>query len=77
MKIDLKEEWNAKSYKETMEMDIENIDIFGKRNKVYTNQLRKIYEVIEPEFFEISVFFPEDLKIVRIMQMKLLIYQLR
>ena len=50
MKIDLKEEWNAKSYKETMEMDIENIDIFGKRNKVYTNQLRKIYKDIEQEF---------------------------
>ena len=40
-----------------MNIDIENINTFEKRNKVYTTQWRKMYEVIEPEFFEKSDFF--------------------
>ena len=35
-----------------MNIDIENINPFESRNKVYTTQWRKIYEVIEPEFFK-------------------------
>ena len=60
-----------------MNIDIENINTFEKRNKVYTTQWRKIYEVIQPEFFEKSdIFQMICFKNVRIMQMKLLIYQL-
>ena len=33
-----------------MNIDIENINTFEKRNKVYTTQWRTIYEVIEPDF---------------------------
>ena len=50
MEIDLKEERKTKSYKETMNIDIENINTFENRNKVYTTQWRTVYEVIEPEF---------------------------
>ena len=57
---------------------IENINTFENRNKVYTTQWRKIYEVIEPDFFEKSDIFPDDfLKNVRIMQTKLNLYHLR
>ena len=50
MEIDLKEERKTKSYKETMNIDIENINTFENRNKVYTTKWRTVYEVIEPEF---------------------------
>ena len=36
MDIDLKEEINTQSYKETMNIYIKNINTFEKRNKVYT-----------------------------------------
>ena len=39
-----------------MNINIENINTFENRKKVYTTQWRKIYEVIEPEFFEKSNF---------------------
>ena len=52
MGIDLKEERNTQTYKETMNIDIENINVFYKRNKLYTTQWRTIYEVIEPEFLK-------------------------
>ena len=39
------------------DIDIENINTFEKRNKVNTTQWRKIYEVIEPEFFYKSDIF--------------------
>ena len=45
-----------------MTIDIENINTFEKINKVYTTQWRKIYEVIEPCFFEKSDIFPDDFK---------------
>ena len=35
----------------TMNIDIENINKFEKRNKIYTTQWRTIYKVMEPEFF--------------------------
>ena len=59
MKIDLKGEQNTESYKETTNIDIENINKFKKRNKVYTNQWREIYEVIELEFFLEIWYFPD------------------
>ena len=34
---------NTKAYKKTMKIDIENINIFEKRNKVYTTQWSTIY----------------------------------
>ena len=46
MDIDLKEERKKQEYKETMSIDIENINKCEKRNKVYTNQWKTIYEVI-------------------------------
>ena len=57
MEIYLKYKRNTQSYKDTMDIDIENIKTFEKRNKVYTTKWRKIYEVIEPEFFEKSDIF--------------------
>ena len=35
-----------------MNIDIENIITFEKRNKIYTTEWRTIYEVIEPDFFK-------------------------
>ena len=40
-----------------MKIYIENINTFENRNKVNTTQWRKIYEVIEPEFFYKSDIF--------------------
>ena len=34
-----------------MNIDIENINTFEKRNKVYTTQWSTIYEVIEGDYF--------------------------
>ena len=45
-----------------MNIDIENINTFENRNKVYTNQWRTIYEVIEEYYFTESDIFPDDLK---------------
>ena len=50
MEIDLKSEKKIQAYKETTNIDIENITTFEKRNKVYTTQWRTIYEVKESEF---------------------------
>ena len=52
MEIYLKEERKTQAYQETMNIDIENIKTFEKRNKVYTAQWRAIYEVIEPYFLD-------------------------
>ena len=43
-----------------MNIDIENINTFENRNKVYTTQWRTIYEVIKPEFFEKCDIFPDN-----------------
>ena len=58
-----------------MDIDIENINRFEKRSKVYTTQWRKIYEVIKPEFLKISDLCPDFFLNVSIMKIKLLIYQ--
>ena len=61
-----------------MDIDIDKINKFEKRNKENTTQWRKIYKVIEEDYFKESDIFPDDfIKNVRIMKMKLLIYQLR
>ena len=56
-----------------MNIDIENINTLEKRNKVYTTKWRTIYKVIEEDYLKESDNFPDDLKNVRIMQMKLII----
>ena len=43
-----------------MNIDIENINTFEKKNKLYTTQWRKIYEVIEPEFLKKSDIFQDE-----------------
>ena len=43
-----------------MNIYIENVNTFENRNKVYINQWRTIYEVIEPEFLKKSDTFPDD-----------------
>ena len=43
-----------------MKIYIENINIFEKRNKVYSTERRKIYEVIEPDFCNKYDTFPDD-----------------
>ena len=76
--IYLEEERNKQSYKETMNIVIENISTFGKRNKACKTQLSTTYEAIEPDLLNKYDTFPDDfLKNARIMQMKLIIYHLR
>ena len=60
MEIDIKGEQNTKSYKETMNIDIENINTIEKRHKPYTKWCRKIYEVIQQEFFYWTDIFPDN-----------------
>ena len=43
-----------------MKIDIENINTFENRNKVYISQWRTIYEVIEEDQFNKSDIFPDD-----------------
>ena len=50
MENDLIEERNNETYKETMNIDIEKIQMIENRHKVYTKQWRKIYEVIQKYF---------------------------
>ena len=45
-----------------MDTNIENIKTFENGNKVYTTEWRKIYGVIEEDYFTKSDLFPEDLK---------------
>ena len=64
-----------------MNIDIKNMNTSEKRNTLYTTEWRTIYEVIEPDktrFFNESDIFQMILqKNARIMQMNILIYQLR
>ena len=47
------EEGNVnETYKETNKVDIENINTFETRKKLYTTQWRTIYEVIEINYFK-------------------------
>ena len=67
MEIDVKEELNTEAYKETINIDIENIYTIEKSHKLYTKRRRKIYEVIQQEFFFTDIFPDDFLNIVRIM----------
>ena len=50
MEVDLKYKQNIEDYEETINIYIENINTIEKRNKVYTKEWRKIYEVLQPDF---------------------------
>ena len=52
MEIDFEEEHKREAYKETMNIDIENISKAEKRHKHYTKKWDSIYEVIQQEFFD-------------------------
>ena len=78
MEMDIKEERKTEGYKETVDIDIENINTIEKIHKVYTKIWGTIYEVIQQYVFDEIDIFPDDfIKIVRIMQIQLIIYQLR
>ena len=47
-----KKERKTQAYQKTMNIDIENINTFEKRNKVNTKEQRTIYQVIEEDYFE-------------------------
>ena len=49
--IYLGKEQNTQAYKETMEIDIDNIDTYELGNKVNTIQRRPIYEDIDEAYF--------------------------
>ena len=57
MEIDTKEEHKTEAYQETMNTDIENIEKTENSHKHYTKQWRKIYEVIQQEFFDETDIF--------------------
>ena len=42
----------TQAYKKTMNIDIEKINTFKKRNKLNKTQWRKVYEVIEEDYFK-------------------------
>ena len=56
----LKDEQNTKSYEDTMNIDIENINTIEKRKSIYTKQWRTTYEVIQPDLFKETDIFPDD-----------------
>ena len=51
-KLIFKNNVRKKHIYKTKNIDIENINTFEKRSKVYTTQWRKIYEVIEEDYFK-------------------------
>ena len=55
--IYLQKEQKTQANKETMNIDIEKINTFGKRNKVNTTQWTTIYKVIEEAYFKESDIF--------------------
>ena len=58
--IDIRKEQITQAYKETMSMDIENIETFETRNKVNTIKWRSIFEVIDEAYFKGSKIFSDD-----------------
>ena len=64
MENDIKEERNTESYKERMNIDIENINTIENRNEIYRKQWRNIHEVIQLYFFnETDIFLDDFIKI--------------
>ena len=58
--IGLRKELRKEAYKETMSIDIENVDAFETRTKVNTTKWRTIYEVIDQAYFIGSKIFSDD-----------------
>ena len=58
--IYLKKERNKQAYRKTMDIDINKINTFEKKNKVNTIKLRPIYEVIDEAYFINSKIFSDD-----------------
>ena len=58
--IDLRKERRTQAYKETMSIDIENIDTFETINIVNTIKWRPIFEVIDEAYFIGSKIFSDD-----------------
>ena len=58
--IDLRKELSTQEYKETMRMDIENINTFETRNILNTIKWRPIYEVIDEAYFIGSKLFSDN-----------------
>ena len=57
MENDLKEEQKTESYKETINIDIENISTIEKKNKIYTKLWRTIYKVIQQHILRKLTYF--------------------
>ena len=57
--IDIKSGHKTEAYQEAMKIDIENIENIENNHKHYTKQWRKIYEVIQQEFFD-ETDFPDN-----------------
>ena len=58
--INLRKERSTLSYKETMNMDVENVNTFETRKKVNTIKWRPIFEVIYEAYFKGSKRFSDD-----------------
>ena len=58
--IGLRKELRKEAYKETMSIDIENVDAFETRTKVNITKWRTIYEVIDQAYFIGSKIFSDD-----------------
>ena len=58
--IDLRKERSTQAFKQTMSMDIENIDTLETRNKANTIKWRPIFEVIDEGYFISSKNFSND-----------------
>ena len=56
----LKEERKTEAYQETLNIDIENIDNIDNNHKHHKTPWRKIYKVIQQEFFEETEIFLEQ-----------------
>ena len=58
--INLKKEQNTEAYKDTMRIDIENIDTFETITKLNTTKWRPIHELLDKAYFIGSKIFSED-----------------
>ena len=56
----LRKEQSTEAYKDTISIDIENVDTFETRTKVNTTKWRPIYEVIDKDYFIGSQTFSDD-----------------
>ena len=59
IQIYIRKEQSTQSYKETISMDIENINTFKTRKKVNTIKWRPIFEVVDEAYFKGSKIFSD------------------